>query len=1283
MMRPRTECPETLGVTVVAGGAEVAVFSADAERIEVCLFDESGAETARVALSERAGDIHHGLVPGMADGQLYGLRAHGPWRPQEGLRFNAAKLLVDPYATCLVRPPGLTSAMASAGAGGFDDLVLDGTDTAPLVPKARARARPSPELSTRHAPAGPRIVYELHVKGFTATHPGIPAEIRGTVAALAHPAAIRHLVDLGVTTVELMPIAAWVDERHLPPLGLSNYWGYNPIAFMAPDPRLAPGGMEEVSATVRALHEAGLEVFLDVVVNHTAESDERGQTFSFRGLDNRSYYRLADNPRFYVNDTGCGHTVALDRAPVVRLVMDTLRHWALEGGFDGFRFDLATVLGRRPQGFDREAPLLAAIDQDPVLRDRVMIAEPWDIGPGGYRLGDFPARWSEWNDRFRDDVRRFWRGDGDIGSLATRLAGSSDIFASRHRLPSASISFVSAHDGFTLADLVSHADKHNEANGEGNRDGHAGEIAWNNGAEGATTDGEVKAARRRDIRALLATLLFSRGTPMIGMGDELGRSQGGNNNAYAQDNVSTWIDWTIVDRDLLAFASSLTALRQAHPVLAADRFLDGRADADGVADVTWLSPQGRVMQGSDWANGSLRTLGMDLAGDGEGAERVIVWTNGAADEIRVVLPEARGSKRWRLASTSDPAGGTAAQDDTHFASFDAVELPGRSVCLFVEEEGGAKLRERGVEPAFVDRIAEMAGIAPEWWEVSGRHTVVSTETKRALLDAMGLPTASTAQARDSLARLQELRRRPDRPAPDATCHVPASLAEGRRRYGVAAQLYTLRRQGDRGVGDFTTLRLLAEASAKEGAVTVAINPVHALFPSSRDRSSPYQPSDRRFLDPAYIDLEAVPDIAPARGAFEPYAAELASIDRERLVDWPAVWRIKRAVLVRCFEVARSRPERMAALDAFRKAGGGALQRFALFQALEERAGRPSADFPRDTPTDPAIEEASAFAVYLQMVADEQLAAAGAGLEIGLYRDLAVGAAPDGAEVWSEPGAFLRGCTVGSPPDPFSAAGQIWNIPPLDPVALTGTDYAHFRNLLRANMRHAGALRIDHAMALRRLFIIPEGATAREGTYLRYPLEGMIRALAEESVAARCLVVGEDLGTVPEGFRERMEAASVLSYRVLFFERDGAVFRAPGSYPVKAVACVATHDLPTLRGWWDGLDLALDRTLGRAVAPTAKSGREADRAALARLVGMEPGPLTPELAAAIHGYLASSPTALVLAQTEDLAGETDPVNVPGTEQEYPNWRRRIDQPTETLFDGPSAKAILQAIRHEGR
>lgn len=1266
--------PEPLGVTLRDDGANVAVFSADAERIELCLFGEDGSET-RLVLPDRTGDVHHGFVPGLGAGRLYGFRAHGPWRPQEGLRFNPAKLLIDPYATRLVRPEGLTSAMPGHGIEGLDDLVLDPTDTAPFVPKGMIEAPARPAAAGPVVAPGGRIVYELNVKGFTRRHPAIPETIRGTFAGLAHPAAIRHLVELGVTTVELMPAAAWIDERHLPGLGLSNSWGYNPAAFLAPDPRLAPGGMAEVAAAVAALHQAGLEVILDVVFNHTAESDERGQTLSLRGLDNRTYYRLRGDRRFYVNDTGCGHTLALDRPAPLRLVMDALRHWAGAGGFDGFRFDLAPVLGRTAAGFTPEAPLLAAIAQDPVLRGRLMLAEPWDIGPGGYRLGGFPAPWGEWNDRYRDDVRRFWRGDAAVGGLATRLAGSADIFAPTHRPPSASVNFVAAHDGFTLADLVSHAGKHNEANGEGNRDGHSGEVAWNNGAEGPSQDRAVAAARARDARALLATLLVSRGTPMLGMGDELGRSQAGNNNAYAQDNETTWVDWEHADRDLVDFVRRLVALRRAQPALTEDRWLTGLAGEAGAPDVTWLAPDGGAMSAGRWNDPATRTLGMLLAPQRSAAGRVLVWLHAGGEPLSVTLPETGRSRRWRRAfgAANQPLEG----DDALFSGFERAELGPRSVAVFVEEEGRGAARGGDVDPAFLDRLALLAGIAPDWWEVSGKHTLVSRDTKRALLDAMGLPSATMGQARESHERLLALR--PPQASADR-CFVPEALTGERRRFGLSTQLYTLRRAGDQGVGDFTTLRRLAEAAAARGAATVALNPLHAMFASDRDRASPYQPSDRRFLDPIYLDLDAVPEIAAAGGRAEAPADEASG----RLVDWAGVWRRKRAVLERCFEVAQSRPDRWAAVEAFRAECGEALQRFALFQALEEETG--GTDF-RAADPGPATSErrrAADFAVYLQFLADAQLAqAADSGLAVGLYRDLAVGAAPDGAEVWSSPGAFMKGVTVGAPPDPFSAAGQIWNIPPLDPIALQATDYAHVRELLRANMRHAGALRIDHVMALTRLFVVPQGAPAAEGAYIGFPMEGLLGVLAEESRRAGCLVVGEDLGTVPEGFRERMDAAGAFSYRVLFFERDGSAFRPPEAYPARAVACVATHDLPTLKGWWSGADLALDRRLGRSLPPEAEAERAAEKRALAAAVGQADGDLTPGLVGAIHGFLAASAAALVLAQVEDLAGEAEPVNVPGTDRDYPNWRRRLDGEAEALLETDAARAVFAAMREAGR
>ena len=522
--------PDTLGVTLTEDGIDVAVHAPDADAIAVCLFDSNDNETHRFRLPMRTGSVFHGHIAGVVAGTRYGLRAHGAWDPANGYRFNPNKLLVDPWATVIDRPFRLHPLL-------FDREIPHPGDTAGLMPKGIVNAPPSPRNTNRSDfDWNNQVILELHVRGFSMTHPDIPPSIRGTFAALGHPASIRHLTRLGITTVELMPSAAWVDERHLPKLGLSNYWGYNPVAFLAPDPRLAPGGWAEVRAAVDTLHEAGLSVILDVVLNHSGESDELGPTLSLRGLDNAGYYRLANDKALYVNDAGCGNVLAMDRPAALRLGMDALRTWAIYGGLDGFRLDLAATLARRETGFDRNAPFLAAVEQDPVLSRCVMIAEPWDIGPGGYQLGGFPSRWGEWNDRYRDDVRRFWRGDSRmLGPFTTRFAGSADVF--QNRPLSRSINYITAHDGFTLADLVSYKTKYNHANGEDNRDGSSDNLSWNNGAEGPSSDPAILAARARDARALLATLLLSRGTPMLSMGDELGRTQNGNNNAYAQDNA--------------------------------------------------------------------------------------------------------------------------------------------------------------------------------------------------------------------------------------------------------------------------------------------------------------------------------------------------------------------------------------------------------------------------------------------------------------------------------------------------------------------------------------------------------------------------------------------------------------------------------------------------------------------------------------------------------------------------------------------------------------------------
>lgn len=600
------------GIRVERDGVRFAVWSSAAETVWLCLFDADDRETDRIAMT-RCGDLHTALVPGIGEGQRYGLRADGPWNPDAGLCFDPARLLVDPYALEIDRPYRYDPRLAAPRSAGIDTGAL----TPKAVVRAPARVAPAPPL---FRPGG--LIYEVNVRGFTMRHPEVPPGLRGTLAALREPCIIDHLRRLHVAAVELMPVTAWMDERHLPPLGLSNAWGYNPVTFMALDPRLAPGGWTELRLTVEALREAGIGMILDLVFNHTAESDAHGPTLSLRGLDNRAYYRHDAQGRL-VNDTGTGNTLACDHPAVRRLVIDSLRAFVLHAGVDGFRFDLAPVLGRDGNGFDPDAGLLRAIVEDDMLRDRVLIAEPWDIGPGGYQLGRFAPPFLEWNDRYRDDVRRFWRGDaGTVGALATRLAGSSDLFHGGGQ--TRSVNFVAAHDGMTLADLTAYARKHNEANGEHNRDGHDENLSWNHGVEGESDDEPVRALRHRDVKALLATLFVSRGSIMLTAGDEFGRSQRGNNNAYAQDNGIGWLDWTGRDLEIEAFAFAMARLRAALPRLRGTALLE-----DG--DVRWLREDGEAMQVADWEDSGRRVLTMQL-GD------LAIVVNGGFDTVPVRVP---------------------------------------------------------------------------------------------------------------------------------------------------------------------------------------------------------------------------------------------------------------------------------------------------------------------------------------------------------------------------------------------------------------------------------------------------------------------------------------------------------------------------------------------------------------------------------------------------------------------------------------------------------------------
>ena len=701
--------PYPLGATWDGWGTNFTLFSEVAERVELCLFDEAGDDSGtlnetRVELTEVDGFVWHGYLPGIAPGQRYGYRVHGPHDPPRGLRCDGSKLLLDPYSKAI------------EGDVSWDESLFDyqfanpkkrnTADSAPHMPK-NVVINPFFDWGNDRAPQTPyheTIIYEAHVRGLTLCHPEVPAAQRGTYAGVAHPAVIAHLQRLGITAVELMPVHQFVAEQSLVARGLTNYWGYNTIGFLAPHNRYSSAGQRgeqigEFKSMVKALHEAGIEVILDVVYNHTAEGDHMGPTLSFRGIDNAAYYRLVDNDRrYYMDTTGTGNSLLMRHPHVLQLVMDSLRYWVLDMHVDGFRFDLAATLARELHEVDKLGAFLDIIHQDPVLSQVKLIAEPWDLGEGGYQVGKFPVGWAEWNDRYRDAVRSYWKGDGgQIGELAYRITGSSDLYARSGRRPYASVNFVTAHDGFTLNDLVSYDHKHNEANGEENRDGTDNNRSWNCGAEGQTDDAAINALRARQKRNLIVTLLLSQGVPMFLAGDEISRTQQGNNNAYCQDNEISWINWDQAEsqKELIALVRRVISLRQNHPVFRRRNFFQGRSiKGVGVKDILWLRPDGREMTDQEWTQEHARTLGVFLSGsavdeiDERGQlitdENFVLLMNADHQEVAFTLPTVASGMAW--ITLVDTALDVARTPGTSHEPMSQYRLQPRSLILLVERQ---------------------------------------------------------------------------------------------------------------------------------------------------------------------------------------------------------------------------------------------------------------------------------------------------------------------------------------------------------------------------------------------------------------------------------------------------------------------------------------------------------------------------------------------------------------------------------------------------------------------
>jgi glycogen operon protein len=707
--------PYPLGATFDGRGVNFALFSAKAEKVELCLFDPRGErEIERIVLPEYTDQVWHGYMPDIRPGQLYGYRVHGPWDPAGGHRFNPAKLLLDPYAKQLWGQLRWSDAHFGYRIGSpRDDLSRpDARDNARGMLKCRVvdTAFTWGDDKSPHVPWHESILYETHLRGFTMRHPDVPERYRGTAAGFSIPQVIDHLKALGVTAVEFLPIHAFIQDRHLVERKLANYWGYNSIGFFAPEPRyLATGDLAEWKAMVRCLHEAGIEVMIDVVYNHTAEGNHMGPTLSFKGIDNASYYKLVpDNPRYYWDSTGCGNSLNLSHPRVLQMVMDSLRYWVEVMGVDGFRFDLTSSLARDPFDFDYGSGFLDAVRQDPVLNRTKLIAEPWDLGDGGYQVGNFPPGWAEWNGKFRDNVRRYWKGEpNQIQELAQRITGSADMLAHAGRRPSASVNLITAHDGFTLHDLVSYNDKHNEANHEDNRDGINENDSWNCGVEGDTDDPEVIALRNRQKRNLMATLLLSQGVPQLLAGDELGNSQGGNNNAYCQDSEISWIQWDRTDFELLEFVKSLVALRRQHPVFRRPHFFRAQPiRGTAVKDIVWLNPEGREQRDEDWHFAEARTLGFLLGGDAgelfysvggkqELDDGFIVLMNAFHEAVPFTLPPDEMGRRWEL--VLDTADGK--EPGRRYEAGSQYPLEPRSLVILTRRALVERLREAAAPPA--------------------------------------------------------------------------------------------------------------------------------------------------------------------------------------------------------------------------------------------------------------------------------------------------------------------------------------------------------------------------------------------------------------------------------------------------------------------------------------------------------------------------------------------------------------------------------------------------------
>ena len=1418
--------PSPLGATWDGAGVNFAIYSENAEGVLLCFFEasESKEESKTFRIIERTTNVWHIYISGVMPGQLYGYRFVGPFNPSKGHIFNPKKLLLDPYTRAIGRDPKYHSSLYCFK-NENKSQEIDDQDNAPHAPLGVVvdSAFSWGDDRPLKIPWNETIIYETHLKGFTAMHPDVDESLRGTYLGFASDPVLDYLKKLGINTIEFLPVQHFIPEHDLVKKGLTNYWGYNTLAFFAPSLHYSSGSrgkdaLQEFKIMVRTLHKAGFEVILDVVYNHTAEGDHNGPTLSLKGIDNKNYYRLmSDNPLYYEDFTGCGNTLNMTNPFVLQLIMDSLRYWITEMHIDGFRFDLASALARELHDVDKLGAFFDIIQQDPLISQVKLIAEPWDLGEGGYQVGKFPSGWAEWNGKYRDRIRHFWnRSDHNIGKVATRLAGSSDLYGSEDRKPHASINFITCHDGFTLRDLVSYSEKHNEANLWNNTDGTDNNISYNCGIEGDTDDLDIIYLRLKQQKNLLTSLFVSQGVPMILAGDEINRTQKGNNNPYCQDNDTNYMNWELDDRaeELLSFTGELIKLLKGNEVLRRASFFRGEhLHETGMKDILWIHPSGREMNDDDWNSNSTHCLGMllparPLPHNDTGNDTLFVIFNASVKNIEFKLPKFP-VLRWFLRL------GTADNKVVIISRDESYDLEAQSIAIFQPERRKGDRRQGGMAGVresrtisirgAVNRLAEFYGILGEFTDLSGCVHALSTEQKQRVLEAMGIQMDSEETANRALIHAKTSvwyryldpafvmkvsdekhvidlhipeKKKADYsisillenddgeynyPLSDIDCTIvekkkiddtgwerlklslPEKLPEGyhllklndgpdsvaesrlvavpdtaflrddfyeRKEKGIAVQLYALRSKRNLGIGDFSDLSELGKVAAETGFSVIGISPIHALFMSRPERHSPYYPSNRRQLHPAYLDIFSIPEWVESEHAQKIFDSEefqkwLKEEKKNEIIDYDSVYQRKLQILGILYADfirihGNKKTSRWNDFVEFKKREGRDL----FLQALYDTADEVYA--PIGLPGDILDEQSDNYRKFLELNGErvdffiylywntvqqfEQLVVDLRACGISLYVDLAVGSAPDGAEVMTAPDVYAQNARAGAPPDPFSPSGQNWGLAVWSPHRLKKMRYEPYIRLLRANMTENGIIRIDHAMMLFRLYWQIEGGDAL-GAYMQYPHEDLLGILALESRRKKCAVIGEDLGTVPGEIKHELQRHNILSWKVLYFEKNwpDPSFLGHEGYPSLSVATVNTHDLPTLCGFWADQDIServkLNLLGDDNNIENVKRERARDRLELMRLVSdgdfnegeNPPEKMTPELAAKLHAFLMKTRCGLVLISMHDLIGELKQPNLPGTVEEYPCWKMRHSVSLEELKENSFFKAISNAIQ----